>query len=377
MVNVLYICHAPDNLGGASLSLLNLIKSVRDNVNCLVVLGKEGVVSRFFRENGIECIIADFPCNIRNRNYIFHAMTFPLKLLIYFVKIRLAVLKVEKALQGREIDIVHSNSSVFVFGDVLAKKLDAKHIWHFREFQDIDFNMHPFLGMHDLRKRMRRADALVAITKAVYDHWCFGEYANSMYVWDAVRSADDCVIFANKEKYYLFCAALLSKTKGVDSALRAFGLSGMARKGYKLKIIGRCKSEALQTELSSIAKDFGIEGSVEYLGYQANVKPYMEKATAFLMTSINEGLGRVTVEAMFYGCLVIARRKGGTLEFLKDGYNGLYFDDDEHLASILRRVSDDVPMEIITNAQKFAIDNFSEEEYGAKIKKLYSGLLAD
>lgn len=35
------------------------------------------------------------------------------------------------------------------------------------------------------------------------------------------------------------------------------------------------------------------------------------------MTSVNEGLGRVTIEAMFYGCLVVARHTGGTLEFLK------------------------------------------------------------
>ena len=230
-INVLYICHAPDNLGGASLSLLNLIKSVKDNVNCIVILGKEGVVSQYFRDNGIECIIANFPCNIRNRNFIVHIITFPLKFLMHLVKSKLAILKVKRALCSRKIDIVHSNSSVFIFGDILSKKLNTKHVWHFREFQDIDFNMKPFLGKYDLKKRMRRADVLIAITKAVYDHWHFDEYANSMYIWDAVRSEKDSVIQINKEKYFLFCAALLSKAKGVDCALRAFGLSGMAKQG--------------------------------------------------------------------------------------------------------------------------------------------------
>ena len=377
MINVLYICHAPDNLGGASLSLLNLINSVKDSVNCQVVLGKEGVVSKCFRENGIECIIADFPYNIRNRNYFIHVITFPLKFMVYLIKTRLAILKIKQSLCGKKIDIVHSNSSVFVFGDVLAKSLRAKHIWHFREFQDIDFNMRPFLGMCDLKRRMHRSDALIAITKAVYDHWHLGEYPNSMYVWDAVRSAKDCAMQINKEKYFLFCAALLSKAKGVDCSLRAFGLSGMTKQGFKLKIIGVCKSETLKSELSNITKYYNIEDSVEYLGYQANIKPYMEKATAFLMTSVNEGLGRVTIEAMFYGCLVVARHTGGTLEFLKNGYNGLYFDNDEQLSKILIKVSNKTPIEIINNALKFAIENFSEERYGVRIKRLYSSLFSD
>ncbi len=263
---------------------------------------------------------------------------------------------------------MHSNSSVFIFGDILARSLKAKHVWHFREFQDIDFNMYPFLGMRDLQKRMRRADALIAITKAVYDHWHFSEYGNSIYVWDAVRSTKDCSMQINKEKYFLFCAALLSKAKGVDCALRAFGLSGIAKQGFRLKIVGKCKSEALKSELSNITKYYNIEDCVEYLGYQANIKPYMEKAAAFLMTSVNEGLGRVTIEAMFYGCLVVARHTGGTLEFLKNGYNGLYFDNDEQLSKILINVSNKTPIEIISNAQKFAIENFSEEIYGVRIK---------
>ena len=103
----------------------------------------------------------------------------------------------------------------------------------------------------------------------------------------------------------------------------------------------------------------------------------MEKATAFLMTSVNEGLGRVTIEAMFYGCLVVARHTGGTLEFLKNGYNGLYFDNDEQLSKILIKVSNKTPIEIINNALKFAIENFSEERYGVRIKRLYSSLFSD
>ena len=375
MINVLYLCHAPDNLGGAALSLFNLIKSVQNQVNSIVVLEKEGAVSAFFRKKGIECIIAPFPCNIKNNKCILHVTTFVFKYLSYCLRNVKSRRIIKKALCGRKIDIVHSNSSVFIFGDILARTLKVKHVWHFREFQDIDFDMHPFLGMKDLVRRMQSADSLIAITKAVYDHWDFSRYPNACYLWDAVRSKNDCVEILEKDKYFLFCAALLSKTKGIESVLKAFGLSGVANYGYKLKIIGKCNSESYMCKLRNIAKDYGICDKIEFLGYKEDVKPYMEKATAFLMASENEGLGRVTIEAMFYGCLVIARHSGGTLEFLKEGFNGLYFNDDVQLASTMKDVSMILPVEIIKNAQKFVVNNFSEEIYGAKMVKIYNHIL--
>lgn len=88
------------------------------------------------------------------------------------------------------------------------------------------------------------------------------------------------------------------------------------------------------------------------------------------MTSVNEGLGRVTIEAMFYGCLVVARHTGGTLEFLKNGYNGLYFDNDEQLSKILINVSNKTPIEIISNAQKICNRKFFRRNIWSKNKKI-------
>ena len=132
------------------------------------------------------------------------------------------------------------------------------------------------------------------------------------------------------------------------------------------------KQSVIRGVILRLAENYGICDKIEFLGYKEDVKPYMEKATAFLMASENEGLGRVTIEAMFYGCLVIARHSGGTLEFLKEGFNGLYFNDDVQLASTMKDVSMILPVEIIKNAQKFVVNNFSEEIYGAKMVKIYN-----
>ncbi len=63
----------------------------------------------------------------------------------------------------------------------------------------------------------------------------------------------------------------------------------------------------------------------------------MSRAIAFLMCSENEGLGRVSIEAMFYGCLVIGRNSGGTKDFVFDGKTGLLFNDMDGCVSAMQK----------------------------------------
>lgn len=67
-INVLYICHAPDTLGGAALSLYNLIQSVSDYVNPIVLTSKKSVAFDYFTSKGIECVQYPFMGGIKSKN---------------------------------------------------------------------------------------------------------------------------------------------------------------------------------------------------------------------------------------------------------------------------------------------------------------------
>ena len=101
----------------------------------------------------------------------------------------------------------------------------------------------------------------------------------------------------------------------------------------------------------------------------------MAHAAAFLMCSENEGLGRVSIEAMFYGCLVIGRNSGGTKEFVLDNRTGYLFNTIEECASIMQKAVMSDNKQIILDAQNFACNNFSIEDYGAKIMKVYNNII--
>ena len=57
---------------------------------------------------------------------------------------------------------------------------------------------------------------------------------------------------------------------------------------------------------------------------QTSLKKYLENASAYLFPS-QEPFGIAPVEALAAGCPVIAYEKGGALDYIKDGENGLFF----------------------------------------------------
>ena len=214
----------------------------------------------------------------------------------------------------------------------------------------------------------------IAITKAVYEHWNLDKARNACYLWDAVRSEKDVIYKERKQKYFFFCAAMLSDAKGAAFAIEAFGRSNLAKDGYKLVLAGNI-TENYKNTLEGIMKTYDITKDVELIGYCNNIKPYMAEATAFLMCSKNEGLGRVTIEAMFYGCPVIARNTGGTSEIINNKENGILFTDIASCIEAMNNITHNSYKEMILEAQHFAILYFSEEKYGKRINRMYRSIL--
>lgn len=374
-VVVLYINHT-SGLGGAALSLYNLINSVGNNVLPIVLIPSKGQAYEFFSRKGIRCIIYPFRCNIREKNVLTHYLRF----IPHYIRDKyfnnVCCRHVIKELGSLKVDIVHSNSSVFTIGIDLAKRLSAKHVWHIREFQDVDFGMKPFLGWNNLKRKIYASDAVIAITKAVYEHWNLDKARNACYLWDAVRSEKDVIYKERKQKYFFFCAAILSDAKGTAFAIEAFGRSNLAKDGYKLVLAGDVTDQYKST-LKGIMETYDITEDVELIGYCNDIIPYMTEAAAFLMCSKNEGLGRVTIEAMFYGCPVIAKSTGGTSEIIKNNRNGLLFTDMDSCIKAMNNITHNSYKKMILEAQHFACQYFSEEKYGEKLNEIYWSILAD
>lgn len=371
--NILYIC--PDeSLGGSTRSLLNLILSIKDKIQPIVLLPSPNVAYDEFRRNDIETIVHPF-IKLYQRYSWKNVLLHPWRVfLIRFLRQDIACARyVKKYLDGRKIDIVHSNYSPIYTGYVLAKILKAKHICHVREFIDLDFNYNIYGGIPLLRWFVNNADARVAITTAIKKHWQM-PIQNTWVINNAILRKEEACYIPEKEKYILYSAYNMTERKGARTAIVAFAKSGMSKNGYILKLVGNCH-EDYKSSLLQTLREYGMVNSVEFVPCQKDVKPFFSHATAYLMTSEFEALGRVTAEAMFYGCPVIAHATGGTLDLVKDGETGYLYDTIDDCANLIQKVCAESQERLILQAQDFAINNLSQEIYGPKIMNVYNKVL--
>lgn len=373
MVNVLYICNDWEKLEGASISLSHMIDSLGKNIKPIVLISRKGGVYEHFSRKGIECIVYPFYYLWIRENTFNYYWKYLRYYRSYIKTDKACVEYVKTVLQGRKIDIVHSNSTIITVGKDISKALGAKHVWHIREFLDIGFPFKVLGGVKRVNRLLKKADARIFISKQIRNHKSINTL-NSYVIWNAIMKSSDSCLVLPKEKYFLNCSAHLGDYKNTHVAVEAFGLSKLKEKGYRLKLIGGYTPDYEQ-KLKSIADNYHCWDAVDLLGYQTDLKSYFSNASAFVMCSEIEGLGRVTVEAMFYGCPVIAAAAGGTLDFVRHNENGLLYHTAYECADLMQQIANNLPTEMIRKAQSFAMDNFSEDSYGGKIKNVYHAVL--
>jgi colanic acid/amylovoran biosynthesis glycosyltransferase len=124
--------------------------------------------------------------------------------------------------------------------------------------------------------------------------------------------------------------------KGYDTALKALAL--LKKKGLQLnyQIIGADGNQ----ELLFLRKELDLETEVEFLPKlpQQKVFELMSSSDIFLLSSIEEGIANVAVEAMALGCPVISTNCGGMEELIthqKEGWIVPVYDEEAMARQIL------------------------------------------
>lgn len=120
---------------------------------------------------------------------------------------------------------------------------------------------------------------------------------------------------------FLFIGRLLGD-KGVRELVEAARLVQAERGDARIQLLGPL-DEGNRTAIRRNELDQWIaEGVVEYLGDTADVRPFVEQATAVVLPSYREGLSRALLEAAAMGRPLIASDVPGCREVVEDGVNG-------------------------------------------------------
>lgn len=165
----------------------------------------------------------------------------------------------------------------------------------------------------------------------------------------------------NPGDFYLFLGQLVGY-KRADIALEACAMTGR-----RLVVVGD-GADARQR------RAYGKAGLVTFAGRASDVQvtDYLSRARALLFPGV-EDFGIVPVEANAAGCPVIAYRKGGALDSVRDGVTGIFFDEQtaESLAEAMERF-ERLPPETFADRSKFTnhVRQFSREAFAEKIGRL-------
>lgn len=134
----------------------------------------------------------------------------------------------------------------------------------------------------------------------------------------------------------------------------------------------------LLDELKNAASNLGIEENVRFPGWRLDVAEAMSIFNIFVLPSLNEGMGRVLVEAMALGKPIVASNVGGIPDLVVDGENGFLVPAGD-IETMVARINDllesmEKREKMGGNGKKIAV-NFSADVMVHKIDRLYAELL--
>lgn len=394
-MKVAFITHYT-NLYGANCSLLNLIDGLRKyEVDPYVICPSKGdIVDALQTRNvpveilPIKYWVAKKPNSSQNllknlRSYIGYK-----RKIIERLQLNLRSLKplIDK-LQEWNIDIVHTNSSVIPIGILGAKWLRIPHVWHLREFGDLDYGYYPDWGLGIYKGLIALSDELIAVSRELSHHFFSGREEDKVHViynGVAFESEFDRLYRLNQQhssckKFYTFAlVGVIYPAKGQEVAIKALARVVEQFPTTRLLIVGTGVKKNIN-DLQELVRSLSLEQNVEFWGYINNPYIAYRQADATLMCSKNEAMGRVTVEAMSACKPVIGYDNGGTSELIDHEHTGLlYTGDHEQLAKCMLRLvkNPEEGRQMGINAWHFARERFTIEAYAKAVYQVFSSVLA-
>lgn len=370
-------------MDGSSISFINLVKGLSNlGIECYV-LHPDEEVDKNFKRSIMPYIRGLYYANIKLYGYGENEKDLKSKIKQAIKKNKLYQLyrkikenyQVGKIINKIKPDLIHTNVGIIQVGYRLSKKYNIPHVWHLREYQTKDFNLRIEPSKTEFMK-MLRDSYVITITKDIANYFNLQNYNRLRVIYNGCFSKKDTALVLPKKKYFL-CCSRISEEKGYEEVIEAFAIFHAKYSDYHLLIAG-LGPQAYIDKLKQLAQKRGCINDVHFLGFQSNVRPLMDNATALIVASRFEGFGRMTAEAAFRGCQVIGRNTGGTKEILNITGGIPYKGGKVKLEKAMEKVIAFSGNEYKTKAkyaQNMATKEFSNEQYVANVYSFYKSIL--
>lgn len=355
-------------IGGANRSLLMVLKGLKEEYNhdILVAVPGEDTFSKALEENGIRYITAP----IHEVGGVFGS---PLKLVLRKIKNNLLAIAERKNAKkfaqnfNEDFDIVYINDNSAYFGSVFARIKNLPYVWHFRSFARKNTEY-----AKDVVKSYEKCCAIITISDGMkeqlnenksYDNTNIVRIHNGIPLDGAEKSLQ-----TRENGFHFVQCGRITKDKGHIDSISAIGeLKKQGIEDIYLHIVGAAPSghEAYFESIKAMVVELGLEKQVSFEGTRNDMPDFRKNMNGELMCSLCEPFGRVTLEGMRSGLVVIGSNTGGTPEIITDKETGLLYKQGDYidLAEKIRKVYDDegYAKALADKAYEFSTTHFTPE----------------
>lgn len=383
-MKILYIVHT-NAVGGSNKALFNILDYMKSRHDVRVVFPKAtnslSVVQNYLEQNGIKYYN---PCFYDALVYgtdknIVRRFIRTIGRLYRHLKMRK---KIKGIIDDFMPDLVHTNNGIIDIALDYCIKKGIPHIWHLREYQDLDFNMSVIPSKKIWLSRIhKQGNYNIAITKGIYNYFNLRDC--DIYIYDGVLDSEKTTSSKSKKSnYFLFVSGgVFTPGKGLLDALQAFSKFSLRYDDYSLYIVGKTVDCPYKDECKNFIIKNNLSNKIKFLGIRNDINALMTSSVATLVPSKFEGFGFITVEAMFNDCLVIGRDSAGIKEQFDNGLDatgeeiGMRFRTVDEMANCMERAVIEDTSYMRHRAKSVVTKLYTIEKSCTKIEQYYKNII--
>lgn len=353
----------------------------RKGVEPTLIIPHRGPLEKVLRENNIKyerltqyywIINRDKPKTIKD------SVKWAFKQIINFIQ----ELRIYLIIKQREIDIVHINAVTSSNAYLAAKLSKTPIVWHIREFLEEDLNR-TFRNRKKAISRLNKSDCVITVSDSVKNK--YDKILNNDNIIRIYNGVDQTLYqdvknnLFNKNIIILTLVGRYVPQKGHLEVIYALNkLVKHYKRAIKVRFVGDDRNEVFLTELKNLVEELELEEFIEFMGYRSDIYKVWAETDIALVTSKAEAFGRVTIEAMLAGALVIGANTEGTAELISDKY-GLLYKQGDYISladKIVYAIDNQEKMKnIVLISKKYAQENFTSKKNADNIYQVYRNLL--
>jgi glycosyltransferase involved in cell wall biosynthesis len=388
-LTILFVLHYA-GVYGANLSMLSTAEALRQHhgIHPVFLVPANGPVLGRLEQQGFSFLVIQARGAVNDGSRWSRAKA--LGRLAYNVRqARLAACQ----LRPLAVDLVYVNSLTNQMGLLLARLLQKPFVVHLREYGWEDYGFRHDFDTSLLPCLLARSSQTICISSDLQQHHLsqfpstrpdrtaviYNGIGSAREFEEAFRVRAQHLSSTKSDRVEVGLVGYIAPTKGHETGLRAFAQLISQGLNMRLNVFG----EGPDTEvhrLKTLAHQLGVSDRVIFRGHMDDTEQIYSELHVLLMCSKREAMGRVTVEAMSRGVLVVGHSAGATQEIISHGMNGFLYEGFENADGLAKAMLDAMNPatgeRIRIRAHQDALKRFTTEINGQQIHAVIRDALA-